>query len=88
MSRTTFAHAWTGPAAGAFVAWRHFPWVDPLARYKHTQGVSERRKWESLPDKSSPAENDLDAEIEGDFLPSGKPDIELTASASKSALDE
>jgi len=44
-----------------------YPWKCTLARYTHTPNVSELRRWEGVPDRSKPLEDDLDSEMEDDF---------------------
>lgn len=44
-----------------------YPWEDTLARYKQTPGVSELGKWGGKAEKSKPAEDDLDSEMEDGF---------------------
>lgn len=44
-----------------------YPWKNKLGRYTQTDGISTLHNRESSRDETKPAEDDLDAEIEGDF---------------------
>lgn len=48
-----------------------YPWKDPLARYRQTDGISELNKQVRAHEKSKPADDDLVVETEADFTPSG-----------------
>jgi hypothetical protein len=48
----------------------HYPWDDPFARYTQTKCISKLRPHTvKASEKSKPAEDDLDIEIEEDFKP-------------------